>query len=111
MGRAYTGPPDVSALIYCPFPDAACAERIGRTLIEEGLAACINIGGPIRSIFSWGGVIDEGEEVPGLIKTSSGKLDRAVARLEKLHPYDAPAIMGWRCDAPGAATQEWLGAL
>jgi periplasmic divalent cation tolerance protein len=80
-------------------------------LIEEGLVACINIGGAIRSIFSWGGVVDEGEEVPGLLKTSAGKLDQAIARLESLHPYDAPAIVGWRCDAAGVAAREWLEAL
>nr|WP_247711987.1 divalent-cation tolerance protein CutA [Qipengyuania qiaonensis] len=98
-------------MIYCPFPDAACAERIGRVLVEEGLIACINIGGPIRAIFSWDGAIGEGEEIPGLLKTSAAKLDHAVARLEQLHPYDSPAILGWRCEAAGAATREWLGAL
>ena len=101
----------MTALIYCPFPDTGCAEQIGRVLIEEGLVACINIGGAIRSIFSWDGVVDEGEEVPGLLKTSAGKLDQAIARLESLHPYDAPAIVGWHCDAAGVAAREWLEAL
>lgn len=101
----------MTALIYCPFPDEASAETIGRALIEEGLIGCINIGGPIRSIFAWGGAIDEGTEIPCLLKTSTAKLEQAVARLESLHPYDAPAIMGWRCDVAGAATQAWLDAL
>jgi len=56
-------------------------------------------------------VVDEGEEVPGLLKTSAGKLDQAIARLESLHPYDAPAIVGWHCDAAGVAAREWLEAL
>lgn len=101
----------MTALIYCPFPDAASAEEIGRVLIEEGLAACINIGGEIRSVFAWGGSVGEGSETPALIKTSESKLNQAVSRLEALHPYDAPAIMGWRCDAAGSATRDWLGAL
>ncbi len=101
----------MTALIYCPFPDADSAERIGRILIEEGLAACINIGGPIRSIFSWNGVIDQGEEVPGVIKTAATLLEAAIARVEILHPYDAPAIMGWHCDAAGKTTRSWLEAL
>lgn len=101
----------MTALIYCPFPDAATAEEVGRTLIEEGLVACINIGAPMRSVFAWDGKLGEGEEVPCLLKTSSDTLDGAVARLENLHPYDAPAIMGWHCDAAGAATKEWLAAL
>lgn len=101
----------MTALIYCPFPDAVTAEEVGRALIEEGLVACINIGAQMRSVFVWDGQIGEGNEVPCLFKTSSSALDRAIARLESLHPYDAPAIMGWHCDAAGAATKEWLGAL
>lgn len=101
----------MTALIYCPFPDASSAEAVGRILIEEGLAGCINFGAPIRSIFTWQGEIGEGAEVPCLFKTEGKLLDRAIARLEGLHPYEAPAIMGWHCDAAGAATQAWLGAL
>ncbi|MBX7501283.1 divalent-cation tolerance protein CutA [Qipengyuania mesophila] len=101
----------MTALIYCPFPDAASAETIGRTLIDERLIACINIGGPVRSIFAWKGAVDEGEEVPCLLKTTARLLERAIARLEVLHPYEAPAITGWHCDAAGAATQAWLDAL
>ena len=101
----------MTALIYCPFPDATSAEAVGRTLLEERLVGCINIGAPIRSIFAWEGVVDESAEVPCLLKTSAARLERAVARLESLHPYEAPAIMGWRCDVAGAATQGWLGAL
>ena len=101
----------MTALIYCPFPDAAIAEAIGRALIEERLVACINIGSPVRSIFMWEGRMDEGEETPGLLKTSSTLLTRAIARLEDLHPYDTPAIVGWNCDAAGVATQRWLGAM
>ena len=101
----------MTALIYCPFPDEASAARIGRLLVEEGLIGCINIGGPIRSIFAWDGAVDDGSEIPGLLKTSGAKLDRAIARLESLHPYEAPAIMGWRCESAGAATRAWLDAL
>lgn len=101
----------MTALIYCPFPDAASAEVAGRGLIEEGLVGCINIGAPIRSIFAWKGKVDEGTEVPCLLKTDGTLLERAIARLEDLHPYEAPAIMGWHCDVAGAATQAWLGAL
>ena len=101
----------MTALIYCPFPDEGAAAAIGRQLIEDELVACVNIGQPVRSIFAWEGKIDEGTEIPALFKTSSAKLEQAICRLEDLHPYDTPAIMGWHCDAAGAATEEWLGAL
>lgn len=101
----------MTALIYCPFPDEEEAVTIGRQLIEEELVACVNLGKPVRSIFAWEGRIDESTEVPAFFKTSSAKLEKAIERLENLHPYDTPAIMGWHCDAAGSATKEWLGAL
>ena len=101
----------MTALIYCAFPDRETAEKIGSTLLDEGLIGCINIGGPIRSLFAWDGERGEGTEVPSLLKTNARLLDKAVARLESLHPYDAPAILGWNCDAAGAATHAWLDGI
>ncbi|MBX7541555.1 divalent-cation tolerance protein CutA [Qipengyuania sphaerica] len=97
----------MSALIYCPFPDAGTAERVGALLLDEKLIACINIGNPIASIFDWDGGRGAGEECPALLKTHADVLENAIARLEDLHPYDAPAILGWPCMA-GKATGEWL---
>ncbi len=101
----------MTALIYCPFPDGETAETIGGVLLDEGLIGCINIGAPIRSLFMWDGKRGDGTEIPGLLKTDAALLEKAVARLESLHPYDAPAILGWRCDVAGTATQAWLGAI
>ncbi|MDG5752018.1 divalent-cation tolerance protein CutA [Qipengyuania sp. XHP0211] len=98
----------MTALIYCSFPDQETAAKIGATLLDEELIGCINIGGPIHSLFAWDGERGEGTEVPALLKTHARLLDSAIARLESLHPYDAPAIVGWNCDAAGAATQAWL---
>ena len=100
----------MSALIYCPFADTATAEVIGAQLLDEGLIACINIGGPIRSLFVWQGEHGEAEEWPALLKTDATLLRKAMIRLEDLHPYDSPAILGWPCEA-GAATSRWLAGL
>ena len=101
----------MTALIYCPFPDAETAETIGSALLDEALIGCINIGGPVRSLFVWDGERGSAMETPALLKTNAGLLEMAIARLEDLHPYDAPAIVGWPCDVAGAATQAWLGAI
>ncbi|MBY6219099.1 divalent-cation tolerance protein CutA [Qipengyuania aquimaris] len=100
----------MTALIYCPFPDRETAERIGAQLLDEQLIGCINIGGPIRSLFVWDGEKGEGEEVPALLKTDAAKLRQAIDRIEHLHPYDTPAIVGWPCEA-SAGTSAWLGQL
>ncbi|MBA4763936.1 divalent-cation tolerance protein CutA [Qipengyuania huizhouensis] len=97
----------MSALIYCPFPDTQSARKIGEQLLDEGLIGCINVGGPIQSLFIWGGEKGEGEEYPALLKTDEDLLELAISRLEELHPYDAPAVLGWQCVA-GKAAESWL---
>lgn len=99
-----------AALIWCPFPDAASAEAAAGVLLDEGLVACANILPAVRSLYRWEGVRAEGAETGVLFKTTVDALARAVARLEALHPYDAPAIAGWSCEAAGRATLDWLGA-
>lgn len=101
----------MSALIWCPFPDRNSARVAANTLIDEGLIACANLLGPVESIFEWDGKRDTGEEIGVLFKTDASRLDETVERLELLHPYDIPAIMGWRCDAVPQATRSWLGLL
>lgn len=101
----------MSALVWCPCPDDETAKSLARTLVAEKLAACGNVIGPVQSIFSWRGEVDETEEYGLLLKTDARMLDRAVARLEQAHPYDEPAVLGWRCDTAGEATRAWLNAL
>lgn len=100
-----------AALIWCPFPDDAAADAVAAEMLDEQLVACANIMGPIRSIFVWNGVRSAAQEVGVLFKTEAGLLDRAVVRLAELHPYDCPAIAGWRCDCAPPATLAWLGEL
>ena len=101
----------MSALIYCPFPDDASAADVAERLLAEKLIACANIGGAVRSLFVWNGERGEATEVGVLFKTREALLDRAVARIAQLHPYEAPAVLGWRCDTAAEATAKWLSAL
>ncbi|QIG54186.1 divalent-cation tolerance protein CutA [Altererythrobacter sp. BO-6] len=101
----------MSALIWCPFPDRDSARRIANSLLDEELVACANLLGAIESVFQWQGNRESAHEIGVLFKTDAALLDRAVARLAVLHPYDTPAIMGWRCDAVPDATRAWLGLL
>jgi periplasmic divalent cation tolerance protein len=99
------------ALIWCPFPDTESAAAAARTLLDEGLIACANMTGEMLSLFDWNGERGEASETGALLKTNAALLERAVARLAELHPYEAPAILGWRCDAAAPGTAAWLGAL
>jgi periplasmic divalent cation tolerance protein len=75
------------------------------------LIACANILGAVRSVYEWNGERGDAREVGVLFKTDASRLDAAVARIAELHPYAAPAVLGWRCDTAAPATAEWLRAL
>jgi periplasmic divalent cation tolerance protein len=98
----------MSALIWCPFPDRAHAEAVAGQLLDEKLVACANLIDSVASLFVWNDERGSATECGALFKTDAAILERTVARLEELHPYDAPAIMGWRVDAPARATADWL---
>ena len=94
--------------VYATFADAAEAERIARTLVEERLAACANILGGCRSIYRWQGEIEQGDEVAALFKTRADLADRLIGRLEKLHSYDVPAAVVWPIADVLPAYAQWV---
>ena len=100
-----------AALIWCPFADEGSAELVAARLLEEGLIACVNILPAVRSLYLWEGGKHEAAEVGALFKTHATLLDRAVARLVELHPYEAPSVIGWRADAAAPPTAAWLAQL
>lgn len=107
MTRQNLGP----ALIWCPFPDQGSAARTAEILLDEKLIGCANMIGSMISLFAWEGRRERSEETGVIFKTHSSVLDRAIARLSELHPYEEPAILGWHCDAAAPATSEWLESL
>ncbi|HEY0114114.1 MAG TPA: divalent-cation tolerance protein CutA [Allosphingosinicella sp.] len=96
--------------VYATFAGAAEAERIGRAMVEERLAACVNILGPCRSIYRWHGAIEEAEEVAALFKTRAEIAERLTARIAALHSYDVPAAIVWPIAAALPAYARWVVA-
>jgi periplasmic divalent cation tolerance protein len=84
--------------VYCVFADGPEAERIGRTIVEERLAACINMLGPVRSIYRWQGAVETAEETAAILKTTSDQADRLITRIAALHSYEVPCIVVWPID-------------
>jgi periplasmic divalent cation tolerance protein len=103
--------PQGPALIWSSFADEASAAEAAGRLLDEGLIACANLLPGMRSLYQWRGERDEARECAALFKTDGALLDRALARLGEIHPYDTPAIVGWRADAAAPATVAWLGEL
>ncbi len=101
----------MSALIWSPFADEESAATAASTLLDEGLIACANILPAVRSLYVWNGERGEAAEVGALFKTDAALLEGATARLAEIHPYEAPAVVGWRVDTAADATRQWLGSL
>ena len=69
------------------------AQDIGRIVVEESLAACVNILPPIKSIYRWKGKIEEEPEVMLIFKTIQDRLPALIHRVNELHSYDVPEII------------------
>ena len=94
--------------VYAVFANSEEAERIGRTVIEERLAACINILGPIRSIYHWNGQLETADEAAAIFKTHHWKADALIARIAALHSYDVPCVVSWPIDKILRSYADWV---
>jgi periplasmic divalent cation tolerance protein len=84
---------DKAVLLYSTFPTAAAAEEVGGYLVDERLAACVNIIPGMTSIYRWKGERQHDSEVVMIIKTASHLAERVIAETRQRHPYTNPALL------------------
>ena len=89
-------------LVLTTMPDDDRADALARTLVEERLAACVNVHGPMRSTYRWKGQIECDGERQVVIKTTKEQLAKLEARLRALHPYELPEFATIAADASDA---------
>ena len=94
--------------VYATFTYAGQAQLIGTTVVEERLAACVNILQTCRSIYRWEGEMQSANETPALFKTTLEKADALIARIKELHSYDLPAIVVWPIERLSADFADWV---
>lgn len=94
------------SIIYITTSSMQEARRIGKKLIEEHLAACVNIF-PITSIFRWNNDIKEAQEFGMFVKTTADvkKIEKVV---KELHSYELPCIISWRIDQGSKDFLKWI---
>ena len=80
-------------LIYITTKNKAEAERIGRILVEERLAACVNIIDGMNSIYRWEGKLMQDTETVLIAKTVQDKVSVLTERVKALHSYDCPCVV------------------
>ncbi len=93
--------------IYITASDEAEARKIGKTLVEERLAACVNIH-PIQSIYRWEGEIEEEGEAAMLVKTRTELVDKVIKRVKELHSYEVPCIVSLSIDKGYPDYLKWI---
>ena len=88
--------------------DAEEGARLGRALVEERLAACANVVGPIRSIYRWQGAVEEAGEHLVLLKARAADVGQLETRVRALHSYDVPEVLALPVAAGSAPYLAWL---
>ena len=101
--------PDIM-LILTTMPDDDRADTVARTLVEERLAACVNVHGPMQSTYRWKGRIERETERQLVIKTTRDRMAALELRLRALHPYELPEFLVVAAEGGAAAYLEWVAA-
>ena len=95
-------------LVYTLYGDRHAAETAAAHVIEQGLAACVNLLAPVTSFYTWEGVVERQEEYPALMKTSVAGRDALMAWIAAHHAYAVPAILSWPAEAAPSFAR-WVG--
>ncbi|MGQ0659206.1 MAG: divalent-cation tolerance protein CutA [Chromatiales bacterium] len=98
-------------LVLTTCPDAQTAERIAGRLVEDRLAACVNIQGGIRSVYTWRGAVESAEEYLLLIKTARERYPEVEAAIRARHPYELPEVIAVPIIAGSEAYLGWISSL
>ena len=95
-------------IVFTTFPDLDTARQIGTKLVEEQVAACVNLLGPAESIYRWQGSIETAVEIPALIKTTRAGLPKLEETLQRLHPYEVPELLAVPVESGASNYLQWL---
>lgn len=97
-------------LVLTTLPDRPAAEKLAAALVEERVAACVNILAPCASVYRWKGVVQHDEEHPLLIKTTREAYAALEAAIRARHPYELPEIVAVPIERGLPAYLDWLAA-
>ncbi|MEM8617137.1 MAG: divalent-cation tolerance protein CutA [Pseudomonadota bacterium] len=95
-------------LIRITCPSQRVAADIADASVEQRLAACANIEGPVTSTYRWKGVVEQAFEYVLFLKAPTTNFARIEALVKSIHPYDVPAITGMACTHASAAYEAWV---
>jgi len=97
-------------LVITHLPDDKSAQQLAQSLIEQRVAACVNILAPCRSVYRWQGKIEDATEVPLVIKTTTARYAALEAAIRSGHPYELPEIIAVKIDRGLPEYLAWIAA-
>lgn len=95
-------------ILYITCPNMSDAENIARILVDNKIAACVNIIPNIKSIYTWQDKVEESNEVLLIIKTIENNLDKLEEIVKKYHPYTVPEIISWPIKSGNMEYLQWM---
>ena len=98
-----------AVIVLTTWPAAEDAGQMAATLVEEHLAACVNVLPEMDSTYRWKSAVERERERQIIIKTTRPRVDPLLARLRQLHPYEVPELLVIPVVGGGQAYLEWLG--
>ncbi|TVQ77609.1 MAG: divalent-cation tolerance protein CutA [Bradymonadales bacterium] len=96
------------SVLWVTCPTEESAEEIGRSLLEKKLGACVQIEGPIRSLYPWKGQLQQDSEWRLWIKTKSSLNTEIIQEICQLHPFEVPQILSMPIGQALPAYEKWL---
>jgi periplasmic divalent cation tolerance protein len=95
-------------LVLCNVPDEASGQLIATQVVEQGLAACVNLLPVVQSVYRWQGSVERATETTLLIKSAASRYLELEQAIRKLHPYDVPEIICLPVSAGLPAYLQWV---
>ncbi len=99
--------PDV-LLVLTNLPDSQTAEQLAQALVQQGLAACVNVLSPCQSYYRWQGKLEHSTEIPVMIKTTQSRYPALETAILAVHPYELPEIIAIHIHDGYTSYLQWL---
>lgn len=94
--------------VYITFPSEKEARKVGRVIVREGLARCVNIIPSMESVFLWKGKLESERECILIAKTSESNYPKLERRVKQLHSYELPCILAFKVERGSREFIKWV---
>ncbi len=99
---------DSFSIVFVTVPTKEEGERIACSLVEKGMAACVNIIPSVQSVYKWNGKLNIDDELLLVIKGSSSKLEAIEKEVLQIHSYDTPEVISFALDKGNKKYLDWM---